>query len=485
MLLQIITVARNAFVESIRQPIFFILVMLSGVTQLFNTWGTAFSMERDTTTAEVGSDDKLLLDVGLASVFVFGMILAAFISTAVVSREIEQKTVLTVVSKPISRAAVILGKYLGVAATMTVGVVAMMAFLLMSIRHGVMSTASDVLDMPVLVFTLGAVGVASAIGIWGNYFYGWYFSQTTVLIMAPLLVIAYILVLTVDKTWHFQELYRHIWVIDQDVYSAEDFLHHFGVDPPMSASQIEWTDFKPQITIACAIMAMSMYLLTAIATAVSTRLSQVMTIVVCFGIFVLGLLSNHLFGKQAFRNDPIAEVARVDIAGDGLTPLNERGGTVRVTLLGPPDDPIKPGDSIYYAPFANGTALMVDRFEPFAGDVTRQQDLYAPSTPPALIATDARSEEVTIKNVGARPVHITRPPVEGDFLFREPTRINIPALVVWTLIPNMHIYWQVDAISQNRPIPLSHVAWVGAYSVAQIGVFLSLGVTLFQRRDVG
>jgi hypothetical protein len=29
------------------------------------------------------------------------------------------------------------------------------------------------------------------------------------------------------------------------------------------------------------------------------------------------------------------------------------------------------------------------------------------------------------------------------------------------------------------------VAWVGAYSVAQIGVFLSLGVTLFQRRDVG
>lgn len=484
MLLQTITIARNAFVESIRQPIFFLLVMLAGIAQLFNTWGAAFSMERTHTTAEVGSDDKLLLDIGMASVFVFGMLLSAFISTAVVSREIEQKTVLTVVSKPISRTAVILGKYLGVSATILVGVLIMIIFLLMSIRHGVMSTAADTLDQPVLAFTFGAVGLAVAIAVWCNFFYGWYFSQTSMLLMAPFLLIAYALVLLISPDWEFQQLYQHVWRADQEVYTSEEFFRKFKVEPSMEFASIQFTDFKPQITMACAIMAMSMLVLTAIATAVSTRLSQVMTIVVCAGIFVLGLLSNHLFGRRAFMNEPVAEVARADLAGDGLTPLDERGGTVLVTLLGPPTVPIEPGASIYFGPFANGVSLMVPAHPPFQGGMS-PNGMFSDGVSPALIATDIGSEQMTIRNVGERPIRIVRPPMEGDFIFVEPTRLNYPSLVVWAVIPNMHFYWLVDAISQNRPAPPSHLLWVAAYSASQIGVFLSLGIVLFQRRDVG
>jgi len=485
MLLQTITIARNAFVESIRQPIFFLLVMLAGIAQLFNTWGAAFSMERATTTAEVGSDDKLLLDIGMATVFVFGMLLSAFISTAVISREIEQKTVLTVVSKPISRTAVILGKYLGVAATILIGVLIMIVFLLMSIRHGVMSTASDTLDGPVLVFTFAAVGLAIAFGIWGNFFYGWYFSQTAMLSMAPLLVVAYALVLAIDPEWKLQPLYQHVWKVNQETYTAEEFFRKFEVDAPEHSRQIQFTDYKPQITMACAIMAMSMLVLTAIATAISTRLSQVMTIVVAAAIFVLGLLSNHLFGRSAFVNEPVAEVARTEIAGDGLTPLTEKGGAMTLTLLGPPSENLQPGDSIYYGSFANGTALMVPDFPAFEGDASSLDDLFGAETRPAMIVTSVDGEEMTIRNVGARALPITREPLAGDFLFTEPTRVRPAPALAWAVIPNMHFYWLIDAISQNRPVPLSHLALVGAYSASQIGVFLCLGIVLFQRRDVG
>ena len=81
--------------------------------QALNTAISAFSMGY-TETAEVHGDNKMLLDVGMATVFVMGMILAAFQATAVISREIEDKTILTIVSKPIARPTVVFGKYLGV-----------------------------------------------------------------------------------------------------------------------------------------------------------------------------------------------------------------------------------------------------------------------------------------------------------------------------------------------------------------------------------
>ena len=61
-------------------------------------------------------------------------------------------------------------------------------------------------------------------------------------------------------------------------------------------------------------------------------------------------------------------------------------------------------------------------------------------------------------------------------------------------VPHQHIgylwpmgpwFWLLDAVSQNRTIPPSHVARIGVYSLMQIGAFLSLAVILFQRRDVG
>jgi len=485
---QILAIARNTFVESIRQPIFFVFVMLSGILQILTTAGAAFSMGY-TTTAEVSGDNKLLLDVGLANVYVLGMLLTALTATAVVSREIEVKTVLTVVSKPISRPAVIIGKYLGAAASIMVAVLIMLAFLLMAIRHGVMSTAADTLDGPVLVFSLSAVALALAAGIWGNFFYGWYFSQTVMSVLLPLIIIAYVLVLFIGKDWHLQPLTQTEWLnplTDLTYDSREDVLERLGPGQASLATEVvQFVDFKPQIMLACGLMALSMLLLTAIATAISTRLGQVMTVVVLAGVFLLGLLSNHLVGRHAFENTVVAEVATARPANPEHEPFNSLGDTYFLQLAAPPTGAIEPGTPIYYGPDPSGLGIRVLPFpatDPTDFDPDRLLDDQAPGR---VLVTSRDDVDVTIRNVGGRPAPVIRPPRDGDFLFTNPTRVNPLAWAVWAVTPNMHYFWVVDAVTQNRPVPPRHATLVVAYSILQILGFLALGMALFQRRDVG
>ena len=447
---QVLTIARNAFVESIRQPIFFVLVMFAVFLQVMSAWYAAYSMGY-TDSAEVSGDNKMLLDIGLGTVFVFGMLLAAFTATAVISREIERRTILTVVSKPIPRAVVVIGKFLGVAGALLVGVVIMLATLLLCIRHGVLSTAADDLDGPVLLFGLSALGIALAVGVWGNYMYGWYFSQTTMVVLAPLVVVAYVLVLFVNKKWEWQHPDH---------------------------------DLKPQIMVACAALSMGVFVLAAAATAISTRLGQVMTIVVCAGIFLLGLLSNYFFGRHAMHNNILGQVESAVPATPPDEGFDTPGATYLVTLRTPPADVVTPGLPFYYSVNPSGfPPEFWPNFTPFRGDPANPAELH--DADPALVITQASGRELTVRNVGVEPVRTLRPPEGGDYVFLHPTEFNFPLLAIWGVMPNLQHFWLLDAVSQNRIVPARHVALLGLYAAAQITGFLCLGIVLFQKRDVG
>lgn len=452
MLQQTLPIARNAFVESLRQPIFLLLVLLSGVLQVFNTWNTGYSMGY-TESGEVSGDNKLLLDIGMSTVFVAATILAAFIATSVLSREIDNKTILTVVSKPVSRPILILGKYFGVAAAISIATVTMLLFLLLAIRHGVMSTASDELDGPVLFFGLMAVIAALVLAAWTNYFYGWNFPQTAVSLLFPFVALGYFLTLCFSKTWKVQS--------------------------PI-------VDFKPQITLACMCLMMAVLVLTSIATAASTRLKQVATIGVCLVVFLFSLLSNHLLGQNAFHNQSagiVKQATSLDLKRDELS---RPGDSYTIELLQDPVPAFKPGDSFYYGPSPNGAALYVTEFPPFTGDASDGSLFVNPQTPFALVVTEAKGKVVTVRVAGGGgATHVLRTPSEGDYVFHEPTRYTYAALIPWMVLPNLQDFWYIDAVSQNQPIPPYHVAMVMVYGLAQIAVFLSLGVILFQRRDVG
>jgi len=436
MLLQVPTIARNTLTESLRQPIFLVLVLVCGVLQVLSTWAAGFSMGYSDETSEVTGDNKLLFDVGLATVFVCGMLLTAFIATSALSREIENKTVLTVVSKPVGRSSLVLGKFAGLAGAIAIAVVTMLIFLLFGLRHEVMSTAADELDGPVIIFSLIALLLSLGIAAWTNFFYGWSFPQIASILLLPAMALAYVLVLAVGKKWQWQPL---------------------------------TTDLKPQVMLACAAMLCSMFVLTAIATAASTRLGQVLTIVVCSGVFVFGLLSNYLIGRHAFLGTPIAVIKEASPDRIDMEPFTSTRDIYHVVLDAEPDEPFRPGSSFFYGSTPGGLDTAVPDFPPFTG-VTKSA---------------AAGTELDVRHAGREPIALARPPRPGDYVFRQHPRVAPVALALWSVIPNMQDFWLLDAITQNAPIPLSHLGLVILYTVFQSGAFLCVAIVLFQKRDVG
>lgn len=447
---QILTIARNTFVESIRQPIYFVLVMLCGVLQFFTTWGTGFSMGY-TESGPLSGDDKFQFELGLSTIFVCGMLLAALTATAVISREIEKRTILTVVSKPVARPSVVIGKYAGVLGSIALALVPMVIFLLMGLRHGVMTTASDDPDQPVLLFSFLAIGLALLTATWCNFFYGWYFSQTCIIILAPAMVVAYMFVLKIDKKWHWQDVTK---------------------------------DLKPEVIFACLSMSFAIFVLAAAATAVSTRLSQVMTITVCIGLFLFGLLSNHLLGRFAFQNElaGIVLTARPEASQPGL---DEPGAIYRITTQSALKKSVNPGDSFFYSASPNGFPMLTESFPRFKGNLDKAEDTIGPGSRSGLVVTEVRGSNLTVKRIGEGLLRIDRPPGYGDFFFTAPTRVHIPYMIAWGLTLNLQHFWLVDALAQNQVIPLSHFALIAGYGLLQIIAFLSLGIAIFQKRDVG
>lgn len=448
---QLFAIARNTFVESMRQPIFFVLVMVAGIMQVFNTLLSSYSLGY-TEKTEVSGDNKMLLDMGLATVMVCATLLAAFVATSVVSRELENKTALTVISKPVGRPLFVLGKYLGIAASIMVAAVIMLVFFQFAIRHAVMSTARDTVDGPVVLFGTTALLVALALGIWGNFFYGWVFSSTCIGTLLPLSLVAYGLTLMISKEWAWQAIS---------------------------------TDFKPQIMIASGGVLLSLLVLTAIALACSTRLGQVMTIVVAAGFFMLGLLSNHMLGRPSFDNRQIGRIASVEAHRLDTQNLDKAGNFISITLKTPPSPQLMVGQSVYYGPNPNGVGLAVPVQQPFEGDPNNSDTVFSSKSTPALVVREVKPDATTYTLVNINNLAVERSPEPGDYLFTRPTGGSLLARSAWGVIPNLQLFWMVDAVTQGSPISPRYLVLLAGYSAAQIAVFLSFGVMLFQRRDIG
>ncbi|MHC4996474.1 MAG: ABC transporter permease, partial [Planctomycetota bacterium] len=266
---QIATITRNTFTESIRQPIYIVMIGVGAALLIFNVTISAYSLD---------DDDKLMIEMGLSTVFLGGLFLAAFTATGVLAREIENKTVLTVISKPMSRPAFILGKYLGVLGAVAMAYWTWTVIFLMTVRHNVMQAASDHLDWPVIVAGFGAVALSLAIATWGNYFYNWVFTSRFCGFLAVALGLAYLFVLLVDKEWNLQP---------------------FGTEFNADGRRLV------QIILAMGLLFQSMIVICAIAIACSTRLGQVMTLLICLSFFMLGITSDYFFG-QHLEAQPLA-----------------------------------------------------------------------------------------------------------------------------------------------------------------------------------
>jgi len=111
-----LTIAKNAFREAVRDRILYNLI-------LFVLLITASAIFLGELTA--GQEARVIVNLGLSSVLLFGTFIAIFVGVSLVWKEIEKRTVYSVFSKPVARGEFIVGKYLGLCLTILVNVLIM------------------------------------------------------------------------------------------------------------------------------------------------------------------------------------------------------------------------------------------------------------------------------------------------------------------------------------------------------------------------
>jgi len=120
-------IALNTIKEAIRDRILYLLLFFAAVCIICS---------RLLAIMTVGDRVKIIMDVGLASLSFFGALMAILLGTGLVYKEIDKKTIFTLLSKPIPRYQFLLGKYFGLVITLLVMLILMsLIFLLLVFLH--------------------------------------------------------------------------------------------------------------------------------------------------------------------------------------------------------------------------------------------------------------------------------------------------------------------------------------------------------------
>jgi len=109
--MRILAVAHNTFREAVRDKVLYVLVFFALATLLGSKalgW------------ISIGQEIKIVKDFSLAAVSVFGVLIAIFVGTSLVYKEIDKRTIYTIICRPMSRYEFVLGKYFGMAALLGV-----------------------------------------------------------------------------------------------------------------------------------------------------------------------------------------------------------------------------------------------------------------------------------------------------------------------------------------------------------------------------
>jgi len=256
MLQRFYTVALNTCIETIRQPIYGVILLATALMLILNVSLAAFTLD---------DDDKLLLDLGLSTLLLSGLFLSAFSAASVLSREIDNKTILTVISKPVSRPIFVLGKFAGLLVALMIAFYLTTLVFVLTVRHGVLQNSSDPWDAPVLTLGFGSLFISLFVGGFTNYFYDRDFPTTVLACLAPLLTVSVLLVGKLDEHWE---------VI------------------PFGSNFI-----GGQIIIAAYLVMLIVMITAAVALAASTRFGPLITLVICAGTLSLGIISDYAFGQ--------------------------------------------------------------------------------------------------------------------------------------------------------------------------------------------
>lgn len=106
--MSILVIALNTFREAIRDKILYVLTVFALLLIL---------LSRAVGWISYGGEMKIMTDMGLLAIWLFGSMISIFIGTGMIYKEIDKRTLYTILSKPIPRWSFVMGKYLGLLLT--------------------------------------------------------------------------------------------------------------------------------------------------------------------------------------------------------------------------------------------------------------------------------------------------------------------------------------------------------------------------------
>ncbi|MBD2343368.1 ABC transporter permease [Anabaena subtropica] len=158
-MMRIFVIAKNVFLEMVRDRIlyiigFYVLILAVAIRAL-----PEFA---------ASTENKMFLDFGLAAMSAISLIIAVFVGTGLVNKEIEKRTILLLIAKPVSRGEIITGKFFGLSSVLAVLIASMTAIYLIFLQFGNIphTTASILITVVFLCLQLSLMtAVAITFGV--------------------------------------------------------------------------------------------------------------------------------------------------------------------------------------------------------------------------------------------------------------------------------------------------------------------------------
>ncbi|HXC47769.1 MAG TPA: ABC transporter permease [Candidatus Sulfotelmatobacter sp.] len=151
------TVAANTFLEAVRDRVLYNLVFFALLMM-----GAAILVGQ----ISIGIEQDVIVSLGLSAISVIGIFIAVFLGVALVSREMDKRTLYALLAKPVKRWEFLLGKFFGLVMTLTVNTAAMAAGLYMalwSVKHPLLKSDAFILVAVYLILLKLAIIVALAL----------------------------------------------------------------------------------------------------------------------------------------------------------------------------------------------------------------------------------------------------------------------------------------------------------------------------------